>query len=111
VDGRETGSLEFKSSAATKWEPWFRRNRAVELSMDVDGLPGEPLTVNLALVDETQVSVRSAFKRVGETGVAFVFAIATLLKTVVLFFARPFTKRRREEEPEMLPANGPPSLE
>jgi hypothetical protein len=109
VAGRETGTLEFDSSAIADWEEWFRSGRAVQLSMAVEDQPGELLTVNLALVDETQVSVRSAFAKVAETGAAFVFAIATLLKTVALFFGR--TKRRREEEPELLPANGPQSLE
>jgi MYXO-CTERM domain-containing protein len=53
VDGRETGTLEFNSSAITEWMPLFMGNRAVQLLMDVDGLPGERLTVNLARVDET----------------------------------------------------------
>jgi hypothetical protein len=111
VAGRETGSLGFNSSAITEWQPLFSGNRSVELTMDVDGLPSEPLTVNLALVDQTQVSVPSAIARVAETGSAFVFAIATLVKTIALFFVRPFTKRRRNEEPELLSANGPQSLE
>lgn len=113
VAGRETGTLEFNSGAIAAWEQnWFKANRAVQLSMDVSGQPGEPLTVNLSCVDETQVSVRSAFAKVAETGSAFVFAIATLCKTIALFFfGSLFTRRRREEEPEMLPANGPPSLE
>jgi hypothetical protein len=111
VAGRETGNLEFNSSAIADWEEWFESGRAVQLSMDVAGQPGEPLIVNLALVDETLVSVRSAFARVAETGSAFVFAIATLLKTIALLFGRIFTKRRREEEPGLLSANGPQRLE
>ena len=113
VAGRETGTLEFDSSAIAAWEQnWFQANRSVQLSMEVAGQPGEPLTVNLTRVDETLVSVQSAFAKVAETGSAFVLAIATLCKTItVAFFGRLFTRRRREEEPEMLPANGPQSLE
>jgi hypothetical protein len=112
VAGRETGTLEFNSSAIAAWEQnWFKANRSVQLSMDVAGQPGESLTVNLTRVDETLVSVQSAFAKVAETAGAFVLAIATLLKAIALFFTRPFTRRRREEEPKMLTANGPQSLE
>jgi len=93
------------------WQDAFKAKGSLLLQMEIPGQRGEDLTVNLGYVDETLVSVRFAFNRVAETGIAFVFAIATLLKTVALFFARPFTKRRREEEREMLPANGPHSLE
>jgi hypothetical protein len=111
--GGQKSPLSFDNHQAMtqEWQDAFKAKRSLLLQMEIPGQQGEKLTVKLRCVDETQVSVQSAFAKVAETGVAFVFAIATLLKTVALFFARPFTRRRREEEPEMLPANGRQSLE
>jgi hypothetical protein len=110
----QTSKLSFDDSLvpmSLRWTNAFKDKRTLLLQMEIPGQLGEKLTVKLQCVDETQVSVPSAFAKVAETGIAFVFAIASLLKTVALFFARPFTRRRREEEPELLPANGPQSLE
>jgi hypothetical protein len=109
----QTSQLSFENSQAMsqRWKNTFIANRTLLLQMEIPGQQGEMLTVSLSCVDETQVSVPSAFAKVAETGAAFVFAIATLVKTIALFFGRLFTRRRREEEPELLPANGPQSIE
>lgn len=110
VDGRETGRLQFDLSKLSQWEDgWFRVGRSVKLSMNVED-KGETLLVRFLRVEVSASPVKEALHKVADTGSAFVSAIAVFLKVAVARFLSLFA-RRRDKEPEFLPADGPHNLE
>jgi hypothetical protein len=107
LTGPQKSTLTFLASALTDWGPEFTNRRSLRLQMEVRGRPTELMTVNLASAVQSASAVGLAATKVVETGGDLFHAIVTLFKVIILNFK----SHPREEEPELIPANGPNRLE
>jgi hypothetical protein len=105
VRGVHTSQLTFDRGAIADWDAagMFNGGQSVRLSMKVDQ-GSQLLTVNLSRSVVAQPTVRMAAARVVRASSEFIHALLALCRALL-------TRHRHEQEPELLPANGPQNLE